>query len=351
MNTSINNSENLFISPSTITIITTHRCTSACGSCCFSCSPSRKESLSVEEILSVIEVSCETFPGIRNIVLTGGEVITIGFPAIKRIIEFSKSHGLSTRIVTNAYWASTPNKAQEVLRKLASYGLDEINFSTGDEHLKFVPIINILNAIKACDEINTIKTCAVVIESGETKVFKKEDFTKEFDSFFGKGYKSKLILLSSPWVDLTEKTLSFSPEELQKKQHIYRKNGCDNIFTGIQVNPKGQILACCGFAAEYSPFLKMGKFPNTSQKLKNIYKEHSLDLLKMWLFLDGPRGIFDYFNKDKSCKQSMHDCEICTRILLDRGYIEKIASISPEKVTDILYRMQFKTNNILTQQV
>lgn len=270
---------------------------------------------------------------------------------VKRIIEYANSLNLSTRIVTNAFWASTEDKAKKYIYSLAESGLDEINFSTGDEHLKFVPIDNILNAVKACDEVESIKTCAVVIESGTSKTFTKESFNIEFESRFGKGYKSKLILLSSPWVDLSGKTLAFSEEELQHKKNTYRKNGCDNIFTGIQINPKGQILACCGFAAEYSPFLKMGKFPKEANRLKDIYKEHSLDLLKMWLFLDGPRGIFEYFNEDKSCISSMHDCEICTRILLDKSYLEKIASIRPEKITDILYRMQFKSNNFLNKSV
>ena len=336
----------MLITPSSITIITTHHCTSACSSCCFSCSPKRTDSLATEDIIAFIKTSYEAFPSIRNVVLTGGEVLSLNLHDIRRIIGFSKTIGLSTRIVTNAFWASTEEKARKILCELAESGLDEINFSTGDEHLRFVPIGNILNAVKICDEIKSIKTCATVIESGDSKTFTKDDFNRAFEAYFKKGYKSKLMLLSSPWVDLTGKSITFSAEELQHKQDTYKKSGCDNIFTGIQINPKGQMLACC-FAAEYSPFLKMGKFPDKPSKLKEICEEHSLDLLKMWLFLDGPRGIFDYFNQDKSCIHSLHDCEICTRLLLDKNYIKRIASISPEKVTDIIYRMQFKTNNLL----
>lgn len=37
------------IEPSTLTLITTHKCAASCKSCCFCCSPKRTESMSVND--------------------------------------------------------------------------------------------------------------------------------------------------------------------------------------------------------------------------------------------------------------------------------------------------------------
>ena len=36
------------------------------------------------------------------------------------------------------------------------------------------------------------------------------------------------------------------------------------------------------------------------------------DLLKCWLFLDGPLGLFEYFNPGITLNTSLHKCEICS---------------------------------------
>ena len=41
-------------------------------------------------------------------------------------------------------WASTLKSATVVLEKMVAAGLTEMNFSTGDSHVEFVPIENII---------------------------------------------------------------------------------------------------------------------------------------------------------------------------------------------------------------
>lgn len=334
------------LSPRTITIVTTHQCTASCRSCCFACSPKRELGLKTEEMIRLIKISTETFSSIQNLVLTGGEVMTLGMDNITQIIRSAKDLGLVTRIVTNAVWAYNKKRAERIVTELAHAGLDEINFSTGDEHQRFVPFRNILNAIAVVDQTPEIKTCAVVLESGNGKKFVAEQFNREFTAFFGSDYKSKLVLLSSPWVDLQDRPIPFDKTELIPRDTEYHRRGCDNIFNGLQINPRGQLLACCGFAAEYTPLLKMGRFPSTGDELRSLIATHTQDLLKIWLYLDGPKAILEYLEEGKTCHEHLHDCEICTRLLLNPRYLAQIADLSLDKITDILYRFEFRLNNL-----
>lgn len=331
--------------PHTITIVTTHRCTSVCKSCCFDCSPHREKGLSAMEIKEAVDSVVSEFPDtIHNVVLTGGEVFLLGVKHIMDIIEHCKRRGLEVRIVTNGFWARNKTVTQKYISMLSSSGLDEINISTGDEHLKYVPIDNVLNIVECAEESVTIKSVVVVVEIGASKRFKMEDFSQSYRDRFAKNHPSKLIVLSSPWVDMTNKKITFQSNELSmKKDHHLINSGCDNLFTGIQINPSGQLLACCGFAAEYTPLLKMGDLRNVNKSIRSIWTEHLHDLLKIWLYTDGPKGIVEYMEGNQiSLSNQLHDCEICTRLLLSTKYLRAIANLPEAKVMDILTRFHMK---------
>ena len=59
--------------PTTLSVITTYKCSSTCPNCCFQCSPKRHEFLSKDDIIKYIHKSITEFPSIKVLVLTGGE--------------------------------------------------------------------------------------------------------------------------------------------------------------------------------------------------------------------------------------------------------------------------------------
>ena len=58
-----------------------------------------------------IKTCTSLYPEIRVMVLTGGEVLSLVIEMVKRILRLAKSCGLTTRIVTNAFWATTISAA------------------------------------------------------------------------------------------------------------------------------------------------------------------------------------------------------------------------------------------------
>lgn len=333
--------------PKTLTLITTHKCSSSCVSCCFDCSPRRVESMCFSDACAYIDSFIDKYPGLEIVILTGGEVMLMGLDWVCKVLSHIKSKGIKSRIVTNAFWAKTSDKAKDILTKLVNSGLNEINVSTGDEHLKFVPIESVLNVICESEKIEGIESSAVVIESGKDKRYTILDFRKDLVGRIDLDELRKLKVLESPWVNMTGKSIHFQDNDdiIDIPTNASLSRGCSSMFSGIQVNPNGQLLSCCGFASEYSPLLKIGNFKDIFDREGYLESIEINNVLKMWLFVDGPRGIFEYFNPGKSISGNIHDCEVCTRLVMNTDYLFKISRISSSKVKDIIYRAMFKFEN------
>ena len=126
----------------TLCLITTHKCTSACPNCGFFCSPKQNNSMTIDSMLHYIDKSKTMFPSIYCLVLTGGEISCYKNEDIAKVITFAKSKGIiNTRIVSNAAWAKNLEAAKKYLLPLIQAGLTELNISTGDEHSMFVQLI------------------------------------------------------------------------------------------------------------------------------------------------------------------------------------------------------------------
>ena len=70
------------------------------------------------------------------------------------IIDYASRIGLSARVVTNGYWAKSPEIAKEKLLELSKCGLKEVNFSTGEDHQEWVSYDNIVyGSIAALDDL------------------------------------------------------------------------------------------------------------------------------------------------------------------------------------------------------
>lgn len=138
----------LVIKPLVLTFITTYTCTASCKDCCFGCNPNRNERLTEQEIIKYIDMSIKTYPSIKLLVLTGGECFLFG-KKLDNIINHAFNNGLFVRVVTNGYWASNYKNAYNRLSRLSANGLKELNLSTGDDHIEFVPKDRIVSAARA----------------------------------------------------------------------------------------------------------------------------------------------------------------------------------------------------------
>lgn len=317
--------KSLVINPVMLSFITTYKCTSACENCCFECNPKRNESLTDKDIIDYISKAVACYKSIKVVILTGGECFILGEKLV-RIIEHATSLNLVTRIVTNGFWAENYEKAFEKVKMLATAGLKELNLSTGDDHLHFVPFSNIKNAALAALE-NNLKV-VINIESAQHKEFDSNEFLADVKL---KEYvlKGELILMNGIWVSF--KNNEQERREINEKENIRKDRKfvtlqsarCENLFNTITIDPNHRMIACCGITSKRINYLDLGNTKNNS--IKNLYENQFRDFLKIWLMVEGPASVMDFLSdyiENFHMNTNMHPCVICEKILNNAEYLK-----------------------------
>lgn len=334
--------EILSIKPSTLSLITTYKCTAQCTDCCFGCNPKRTEILELHQLTDYIERAIKAFPSIKIIVLTGGDCFLLKEDLYK-LVKYISSKKLICRIVTNGFWAKTKEMALDIVSKLKDAGLNEINFSTGDDHLEYVPIEFIKNGIIAAMSLN-IDTL-VNIEYGINRSFDLKELTEDIDIkqyLFPYRKISPLGIVNGLWMPFTEESLS----KVQEKQLVLNtdKNTskCENLFNTITITPNHRMVACCGLPATQIKYLDLGNA--RTEDIESLYNNQFNDFLKIWLYVEGPYKILLFIAKKigkenvKELSLNTHTCFYCACIFSNPIYLDVINKNYQELYSTIMLK-------------
>ena len=315
-------------------------CTAQCRNCCFQCNPKNRDRMSLNDMLSYIDKISENFPSIKVVVFSGGECTSLKDDLLKAILH-SKKKGLKTRVVTNAFWATSYEKSYEFLNKLKQYGLDEINYSTGDDHQEWVPYENIINACLAARKIGF--NVLVNIESHPNSSFNSSVFEKDerISKYLGKDVldSNSIKVMQGIWMPVDE-------DAKQKRVHIKavpQYKPCESLFQTLAVIPNGDIYCCCGLTCLKNPFLKIGNVYRSSKQ--DLILNQFDDLLKIWMHTEGPYKVLEFLYRNDSLKlsqidYSMHICEVCHIIFSNINHLSNIR----ESISQILPNIILKYN-------
>ncbi len=297
------------IAPSTISVITTYRCTAACEDCCFECSPSLDKTLSYEEIRDFIINASRRYPSIKLIVFTGGECFILK-EKLFALISMCTEMGFMTRCVTNAYWAKNLFRARDYCKKLINAGLGEINISTGMSHQKYVNHGTIINAIQALIEFDIPTLVTVETDTETSSCFEKLRAEKCIQEELDK--ESPLLKLQvNSWVRFDKKN-----EVRREEQAVSSLNyGCDNLFDTVVVTPDKEIAACCGITMSHIDEMNLGHI----NQIEN-YGNQVEDFLKVWIKTEGAFQILKQLgvSEDKLANIN-HPCQACAILHKDKN--------------------------------
>jgi hypothetical protein len=86
---------------------------------------------------------------VKGISFTAGEPL-IYLDDICELLRICRESGIYTRIVTNSFWAKTPERAESYIAELKACGLSQLRLSYSRWHQKNVKQDNITNAAQAC---------------------------------------------------------------------------------------------------------------------------------------------------------------------------------------------------------
>jgi hypothetical protein len=327
------------ISPRTVTILGTYRCTAACKDCCFDSNPGIAGRLSLDQILAFIDQAGE-LRSVKAVVFSGGECFLLGQDLVKAVAH-ATGKGLATRCVTNGYWAKSLAHGERTLSALRAAGLSELNVSTGDFHQQFVSEETVVNALELGVRCGMEHTLLVVeLREGSRVTVERLVQNPRLMRLLREQGHGPFGVIRSPWMPMDAQKLSEQkPEDLLSRDTIGRKGGCHSIFTTAVITPSNGVGVCCGLARERIPELN---YSATDRRLVDILEEAGRDFIKIWLFVDGPERILAWAaSKNRSIEweyRYAHHCHACLALFNDPQVRETIMEHYRERIDDVLLR-------------
>lgn len=323
--------DSVIIGPKTLSIMPTFTCTAACSDCGTLSSPKARERLPLDVIESAIAQAHRL--GFANVVFTGGEA-TLRWKDLLAALSYARELGLPTRLVTNAHWAATPRRAHERLRLLIDAGLDEINYSTGDEHVRFVPVERVVYAAVAA--VQAQLPVVVMIEMRRQRKV-TADTIRTHPLVRALGEDADLIRTNeSPWMPLDPGTSAdYADGATADDETLASRRGCDYVLQTYTVQADGHVGACCGLGLrtvpELSPVVAEG-----NDFLGQAIAQSEEDFLKLWLHYFGPERILAWAaEKDPAIDwqgRYAHPCQACGRLYKD----ERVRAVIREHYAEMI---------------
>lgn len=319
-----------------LSLLLTLQCTAECANCGTSSSPRVKVRLEEDRARALIEEAA--LEGYNLVAFTGGEPMLYG-RRLFNLISLAKSRGLSTRLVSNAFWAISPQRAERIVARLKDSGLTEINFSTGDQHSRFVPVVNVIHAIRAA--LDQKMRVAVMIETTALSRITTESIRThpKFIEQIGEEDSFRVCFCESPWMPLSPHELEeYPPGVAINSENLDRRTGCDSIINTSTVLADGRIMACCGLGTQGIPELEVGHVGEMS--LQTAFDSTKEDFLMRWIRDEGPEKILAWAaTKDPSIEwenQYAHRCQACKRLYSDEKVRTVLRKHHEEKMLDVL---------------
>lgn len=321
----------------TLSVMLTHKCNAQCANCGTLSGPKVKGRSQIADVISAIDQASGN--GFVNVVFTGGEP-TIYFEDLLTGISAAAARKLRTRVVTNGGWCKTPERAVAKLSKMVDAGLDEINFSTGDEHQRFVPVDHVVNGLVAA--LDRKLPVHLMVEKTKKRSISKSNILSH-PALAEHARRDDLGISESPWMPLDPYTSEeYEEGTTANAQNLPQFGGCDSVLQTYVLHPANEMSACCGIGSRIIPELRTEEDFNGSDcsALQRTIAEAEMDVLKLWLREEGPEHILAWTAAiDPSITWEgiyAHRCQACARLYMDPKVRRVIAEHYMERLPDVL---------------
>jgi Radical SAM superfamily/Iron-sulfur cluster-binding domain len=298
------------VQPLIFPIFLDYKCNYECGHCSVGSSPRTKFPIDEDLVFSYISQIAE-LPTAAGVVFTGGEP-TLRKDLLLRAIASAEERGLMTRVVTNAWWARTPTKAEQFVEDLRRAGLQELNTSWDGFHAEFGSLDNVANAVAAGLEAG-MRVSVGIVETQEGGSHKQALVAAVADRL-GKTKEELRLMPLYVLVDFPAKVGAAESLDLtgvRAGERVF--TGCTEVGTTLSLHPDGTVRGCCGHAVFYTPDLVLGDLRTT--RLEDIVEGAQGNIVYWWLRSQGPAGILRTLGADVG--DATHICDACSTLFRD----------------------------------
>lgn len=310
--------------PQVLAFIITYRCNFLCDHCSVSAGPGRREVIAKDVMRLAIE-QAYILPSIRVISFTGGEP-SLYQDLLQDGIKLAHEKGFITRLVTNAWWAQTPESAYRFLQDFRIVGLNELNISYDDFHAAYLEAFggeqNVLNAVRAATDLgmsvlvgSTLYPGAKISSGYLRRVFKDAGIQQEIkfleDFVFPLGRARQKL------------PAHFFPSDVEKRQ----RGGCNDAGQTFVILPDGEVLFCCGHIvnSKAQEIMTIGSLASGTS-LVEIVERMQKNVFYWWLNLEGPEAVLTELGVEKKFYRR---CEAC--FYLGTACREKLRALAKRK--------------------
>jgi hypothetical protein len=222
--------------------------------CCFSCNPHNKTLLDKELVKDYIRQAAE-IKTVEHIAFTGGEAI-IYFDVLRECMEYAKSLGLYSTLVSNGFWAKNYDEGYKKIAALKESGLRSISLSIDKFHQEFVPVESVRNALEITRKLGVLSEVTLMDLKDGMSVY------NSIENFRDLLYGCNMVTYPCFPAGMARETI---PEE----SYIYEcesRYACCPFDHTITVLFDGTIMVCCSQFSRDIDMVKVGKFGETSLK-------------------------------------------------------------------------------------
>jgi hypothetical protein len=329
----------MLLRPYQLTVLTTSECNAVCDHCSQSSHPSRQERATVEQMRRAIQELHEASP-LATVIFSGGEPTLLGQDLITGI-QYANSLGISTRLVTNAHWASTPAAARASLVGLREAGLQQLVMSADDYHLPFVPFENVENGWHASKGLGFQSVCIANCSGPSSKItpaFIRERLGEQIPAHVDDDGDAPTT--GAVAADGTRYTLFHSPiQRLGRGRARIRaddlgeapapaalEGGCPWAVRSAALSVSNHLVACCAIETDGNPILDFGDLTTTTAPA--LLQRANDDVVVNAIALLGPMFLRRFLNRqapDLPFRQDYSSiCELCEHIVRRPGAVEAL---------------------------
>lgn len=284
----------------------TARCNAACAHCTSACGPTRTARLSTDEIVDVMDQAAAIGTAPLEFILTGGEPF-LDRQQLRRLVAHGTARGAIVGCVSNGFWATSEQRAHQVLAPLQASGLRLLGISSSRFHRGFVPAERVERAITVAAQlgIRTVLKLAMTRRDQDQpdpaaieRAAARADEVERF-AVIGSG-RSATAIDASEWI--TSEAIPFG--------------ACPS--TESKIADDGRFVACCSSG----PSSTMFEFGNIrTQSLQSCMKALTNDPVHRELRRAGPAIFLPAViaaGQSGRLRDAYHDvCDLCTHLLCD----------------------------------
>jgi hypothetical protein len=325
--------------PSLFSVFLDYVCNYSCQHCSVGSTPQTKLKMT-DEVFERLFDGLKEVKNVRCVVFTGGEA-TLHPEMLLEGIRRSKALGLRTRVVSNAWWAKTPDAAVTFLKPYLDAGLDELNTSWDDYRLPFTTFDKIINAALAAREMKLPMGIGVIREPGaqwdEHRV--KTELAQGLGVSEGELGRHVAVVSDYPTPSGSGEALDVTGCDAGERLNL----GCQEVVKTISIHPRGAVKACCGHVMFYSKDLELGNL--LKEPLPAIINRAQHNILYWLIHMAGPKRLLERLGIEGTYASICHACQV----LLTQHREELLAYIreNPNEVFKNEVLLSDNTKNLL----